>query len=186
MYIYNEIHKLIDNDLKNYDKRSITQKAMTRNELICIHAYTKQYAEDEACDNLAQSMSLRLDKKLYRHIYNVTDWQVGVHIPEPFIDLLRELECLDEALKYEEAENLGFSWSAHNLRKHWRKKLRKAHKLLNIYHKNHLNWVKEHNKPHPTYELKATGELHIGLYWTLRELISHPSYIKYGFRRIDE
>ena len=184
MHIYNEIHKLIDNDLKNYDKRSLTQKSITREGLALIHTYTKLYAEDEAYDNVALSMAYRLDKKLYNHIYNVTDWNVEIHIPKPFIDLLQELEALDEALQYEEAENLGLSQSAGNLRKQWRKKLRKAHKLLNKYHKNRVNWVKEHNKPRPTYELKATGECHIGLYWTLREMLLHPSYIKCGFRKV--
>lgn len=184
--MYNEIHKLIDNDLKNYNKRSTTQSVVTKVRLKCIHACTKTWAEDEACDNLAQSIALHLDKKLYHHICNITDWHVEVHIPEPFIELLRELEDLDEMLRYEEAESLGVSRLAHDLRKQWRKKLRKAHKLLNLYHKNKVNWVKEHNKPRPTYELNATGECHVGLYWTLREMVLHPSYIKDGFRRISK
>ena len=184
--MYNEIYNLIGNDLKNYDQRTITQKTISRQGLECIHSYVEMLADDECRKELALIIALPLDEKLYNHIQNVTDWDVGVTIPESFIDVLRQLQSIDEALKYEETENLGFSWSAHDLRKQWRRKLREAHRLLNMYHKNHLNWVKEHNKPHPTYELKATGECHNGLYWTLRELVLHPSYIKYGFRRISK
>lgn len=184
MHMYNEIYKLIDNDLKNYNRRTITQQIVTRGQLECIHAYTRVWAEDEARNNLARAMAKKLDEKLYNHICNVTNWGVEIGIPEPFIELLRELEDLDVVLQYEEAENLGISRSARDFRKQWRKKLRKAHKLLNLYHKNKVNWIKEHNKPCPMYELKATGECHNGLYWTLKEMLRHPSYIKYGFRRI--
>lgn len=135
MYMYTEIHRLIDNELKNYDKRPLTQRTITKEDLTHIHTYTRMWANDEARNDLALYMASQLDKKLYEHVQNVTDMYVEVHIPGTFIDLLRELENLDETLQYEEAENLGLTRSAHNLRKQWRKKLRKAHKLLNRYHK---------------------------------------------------
>lgn len=182
MYIYNEINNLINNDLKNYNKRKSTQQIITKERLDAVKCYTSLWAKDEANKNLALQIAKRLNEKLYNHIDILTDYS-KITIHEDFINRLKLLEAIDEELIHEEEENLGFGKTARELRKRWRTELRKIHKRLNRYHKNRVNWLKEHGKPRRTYILKATGEVHNGLYWTLRELILNPKYIKYGFTK---
>lgn len=184
MRLYNELNEIIRNDLINYNKRPSLKNIVSKSRLECISRYTTVWGCDESLKNEALHISQRLDKKLYNHISMVTSYGVGVTIHEPFIAILDRLVAIDEALTYEECDNLSLGKRARQLRREWRATLREAHKHLDICHKNHLNWVKEHRKPRRTYELGATGECHNGLYWTLRELVLHPSYIKYGFRRI--
>lgn len=183
MYIYNEINNLINNDLKNYNKRKSTQLIITKECLDTIKCYTQLWAENETNRNLALQMAGRLDKKLYDHIHIIVTYDDSINIHEDFITQLKSLEQINEELLNEEEENLGFGKTARKLRKRWRTELRKIHKYLDKCYKNHINWLKEHRKPRRTYILKATGEVHNGLYWTLRELILNPKYIKYGFTK---
>lgn len=182
MYIYNEINNLINNDLKNYNKRKSTQLIITKERLDTIKCYTQLWAKDETNKNSALQIAKRLNEKLYNHIDILTEHS-NITIHDDFMELLKILFAIDEELSYEEEENLGFGRAARKLRKHWRVELRKAHKYLDKCYKNHINWLKEHGKPRRTYILKATGEVHNGLYWTLRELILNPKYIKYGFTK---
>lgn len=183
MYTYNRIHKLITNDLENYDKRAITQRTITKERLHSISCYTNMWAKNETNKILALQIAGRLDKKLYDHIHIITTYDNSINIHEDFIAQLMSLERINEELIHEEEENLGFGKTARKLRKRWRTELRKIHKRLNRCHKNRVNWLKEHAKPRRTYILKASGEVHNGLYWTLRELILNPKYIKYGFTK---
>ena len=182
MHIYNEIYKLITNDLKNYNKRKSTQQIITKERLYRLSLYTNMWAEHEKNKFLALDIAGRLDKKLYDHIHIITTYD-NVHIHDDFIMQLKSLERINEELVHEEEENLGFGKTARKLRKRWRTELRKIHKRLDKCRKNRINWLKEHRKPRHTYILKATGEVHNGLYWTLRELILNPKYIKYGFTK---
>ena len=92
---------------------------------------------------------------------------------EPCLDftkLVDELLTIDETLTREEYENHGFGPDARALRKRWRKLIRKGHKILNQQTKNHINHLKEWSKPRRVYVSSITGEVHNGLYWTIREL----------------
>lgn len=181
--MYNEINTLIKNDLNNYNKRPLTKSTVSYDDLHIIAAYTRLWANDERNRDEALHIAKYIDKKLYDHIECVTSWHVEVTIHDDFIELLNELYAINEALNYEEANNLGFGKEARILRKKWRAKLREAHKYLDKCVHNRILWIKEQRRPHTTYVLGATGECHNGLYWTIRELILNPKYIKYGFTK---
>lgn len=183
--MYNELNKIVQNYLKGYHKRAIKNRVVDIDSAQTLSAYTRMWAKDEAKLHRSLDIAGIIDINLYEHVKCVTQHGVEITIHDNFIELLNELWIIDEELSRQEAVNLGFGKDAKVLRKKWRNKLREAHKYLDRCVRNRMLWIKEHRKPHQTYVLNCTGEVHNGLYWTLRELILHPSYIKYGFTKED-
>lgn len=181
--MYNEINTLINNDLNNYNKRPLTKSTISYDDLHTIAAYTRLWANNETRRDRALYLAKHLDRKLYNHIECVTQFHVEVTIYDDFINILDELCAIDEALNYEEADNLGFGKDARLLRKEWRAKLREAHKHLDRCVRNRILYIKEHHRPHTTYVSNLTGECHNGLYWTIRACITMPKMLRYGFTK---
>lgn len=181
--MYHTIYKTLDNSLKNYNRRPSLNKIVTRYELDVANAYAKNWSENEARYETCYKQLTRLNTKLAKHLENVHQWGIEINICGSFANMVYELTRIDEKLTREEAENLGIGPDAKRLRKEWRGIICKCHKYLNKSVKNKILYIKEWSKPRQTYVLNATGEVHNGLRWTFRELITHPTYIKYGFEK---
>lgn len=103
---------------------------------------------------------------------------------EELSQLVNDLEYIDEALFYEESNNLGLSKTAHYHRKRWRKLCRQAEKWFKRRIKNHILYTKEWSKPRQVYISDLTGECHNGLWWTFRACLSTPILFKCKFRKV--
>ena len=183
--MYHTIYKTLDNSLKNYNKRPSLKSIVTKEELYLANTYTKYWSENEACYETCYKQLTQLNIELAKHLEGVHQWGIEIDIDKSFAKMVCELAKIDEELTREEAENLGFGPNSKRLRKEWRQIIRKCHKYLNKSVKNKIRYIKEWSKPRQVYILSMTGECHNGLYWTLRELIIHPTYIKYGFEKED-
>jgi hypothetical protein len=184
--MFNEINQLILNDIKNYNKRQLTKSTIDLGELGIIQAYTEMYAKNERNLDIALNITRRLDKRLHDRIEHIGGYGIYISISDDFLSSLYELQSIDEALTHEEYNNLGFGNDAKILRKKWRRKLREINKTLDKWVRNRILWIKEWSKPRKTYILNGTGEVHNGLYWTIRAYIDCPQMIKYGFVKEDK
>lgn len=182
--MFKEINTLISNDLNNYNKRPLTKSTISYDDLQTIAAYTRLWANNETIRDRALYLAEHLDQRLYNHLECVTELPIEVTIHNDFIDILNELYAIDEALNYEEANNLGFGKEAKLFRKEWRVKLRKAHKYLDRCVRNRILGIKEHRKPRTIYISNFTGECHNGLWWTIRACITMPEMLKHGFTKV--
>lgn len=181
--MYNELNEIVQTYRKGYHKRAIKNRVIDEYSVGVLSAYTKMWATEEieqarVSDNLKFS-----DMKLYREFEAANSYGVEIGSTPYLLELTEKLVSIDNALNREEAENLGIGPEAHRLRKEWCRTRREIHKFIKGAIKYKINWIKEKSKPRQEYVINATGEIHDGLYWTLRELILHPSYIKYGFRK---
>lgn len=169
--MYNEINLIVENYVKNYNKRSLKNRIVDKHDADIVAAYTRMWSKDESHYNAALNDLASADKKLHDYLelahscHNVT-------ITE---DLCRHTELLvniHEALCHEEAENLGIGKNARILRKRWRLVRNSIRKDIKLAIKNKINYSKEWRKPRQTYMLSATGEIHNGLWFTIKACIS--------------
>ena len=184
--MYKEINQLILNDVKNYNKRQLTKSTISLAKLDTIQAYTQMYAKNERNLDIALNITRSLDKRLHDRIEHIGGYGIYISISDDFLNSLYELQSIDEALTYEEYNNLGFSNDAKVLRKKWRRKLREIDKTLDKWVQNRILWIKEWNKPRKTYILNGTGEVHNGLYWTIRHGLTMPRVLMHGFKKEGE
>lgn len=181
--MYNELNVIVQNYLNGYHKRAIKNRVIDENSAKILAAYTRMWANDET-EQMRVSDNLKFsDIKLYREFEAANSYGVELGSTSYLLELTEELVSIDAALNREEAENLGIGPDARRLRKEWRRTRRKIHKFIKGAIKHKINWIKEKSKPRQEYIINATGEVHNGLYWTLRELILRPSYIKCGFKK---
>lgn len=184
--MYNELNTIVQSYLKGYNKRAIKNRIVNKTEAEICAAYTGLWAHDET-EAIKVSENLKsTDMKLYREFEAANSFGVGIGSTCYLLELTEELASIGTALYNEEAENFGIGPEARYLRKEWRRTRHKIHKFIKGAIKHKINWIKEKSKPRQEYMLKATGEVRNGLYWTIRELILHPSYIKYGFEKEDK
>lgn len=181
--MFNKINRLILNDVKNYNKRRLTKSMIDLGELRIIQAYTEMYAKHERNLDIALNITRSLDKRLHDRIEHIGGYGIYISISDDFLSSLYELQSIDEALTHEECNNLGFGDDAKILRKKWRRKLREINKTLDKWIRNRILWIKEWNKPRKTYILNSTGEVHNGLYWTIRHGLTMPRVLMHGFKK---
>lgn len=181
--MFNKINQLILNDIKNYNKRQLTKSTIDLGELGIIQAYTEMYAKNERNLDIALNITRSLDKRLHDRIKCIGGYGIYIGISDDFLSSLYELQSIDEALTHEEYDNLGFGNDAKILRKKWRHKLREINKTLDKWIRNRILWIKEWNKPRKTYILNGTGEVHNGLYWTIRHGLTMPKVLMHGFKK---
>lgn len=181
--MFKEINTLIKNDLNNYNKRSLTKSTIDYDELCTIKSYIAMWSDDETSCRQALSMASRLDQKLYNRIQNITGCPIYITICPHVLERLYELHCIDEELTHEEQDNLGFGPRARKLRKMWRVKLKELNKMLDKTVKNRINYIKEWSKSRTVYMMNGTGEVHNGLYWTIRHGLTMPKVLIRGFKK---
>ena len=145
-------------------------------------AYTELWSKSE---NVIEALRLDFSNlhlpELSRYLDVIKMLDIRLCKPLELYFIINDLNYIDEVLTYEEDNCLGFSKIAHYHRKRWRKLIRMAKKHFKSIIKHHLTYEKEWSKPRRVYTLNATGECHNGLYWTLREMLLNPGYIKHGF-----
>lgn len=78
---------------------------------------------------------------------------------------------IDDLLTQEELDNYGTSPEAQSYRKEWRKLTRKMTKLIRKYIKGTKRYVKEWSKPRTEYIFTETGEVHNGLWYTIKFVV---------------
>ena len=184
--MFNEINILINNDIKNYNKRSLTKSTIDYDELCTIKSYIAMWSNDESKCKEALSMASKLDQKLHDRIQAITGYGIYIPVYEYLLQGLYELQCIDEELTHEEQDNLGFGPRARKLRKMWRGKLKELNKMLDKCVKYRINYIKEWSKPRTTYVMNDTGELHNGLYWTIIHSLTMPKVLMHGFKKEDK
>lgn len=182
--MYNELNTIVQSYLKGYNKRAIKNRILSKTDVEICASYAQMWAYDETETLLASENLKSIDMRLYREFEAANSFGVEIGSTCYLLELTEELISIGAALNREEAENLGIGPEARRLRKEWHRTRRKIHKFIKGAIKHKINWIKEKSKPRQEYMLKATGEVHNGLYWTLQELILHPSHIKYGFEKV--
>lgn len=95
-----------------------------------------------------------------------------------FDTIYRDYLPVAEALYQEECDNMGLSKEARELRKEWRRLVRKMTKLMRAYIKNAKDYDREWSKPRTEYIFVETGELHNGLYYTIKAWLDMRKYTK--------
>lgn len=169
--MYNEINLIVQNYVKNYNKRSLKNRIVDKHDADIVAAYTKTWSENESLYNTALNDLASVDKKLHDYLelahscHNVT-------ITEDLCRHTKILVNIHEALCHEEAENLGIGKNARILRKRWRLVRSSIRKDIKLAIKNKIRYAKEWSKPRHTYILPATGEVHNGLWFTIKACIS--------------
>lgn len=83
------------------------------------------------------------------------------------------------ALDDEEAENMGLSKMARKLRKEWRSDCRKIKRALKATCRNKLQYYKEWSRPRKKYTLNGTGEVHNGLWYTIKSWLWYAIRLKH-------
>lgn len=146
--------------------------------------YTELWSKNEnAIEELRLDFSNLHLPELARYLDVIEMLNIKLYRGSELQSIINDLGYIDEALAYEEENCLGLSKTAHYHRKRWRKLIRMAKKHFKSIIKHHLTYEKEWSKPRQVYILNITGECHNGLYWTFREMLLHPSYIKCGFHK---
>ena len=181
--MFNEINNLIHNDIKNYNKRSLTKSIIDYDELCTIKSYVAMWSNDETNCKQALSMAHRLDQKLHDRIQTITGYTIYIPVYGNLLEGLYELQCIDEELSHEELNNLGMGPKARKLRKMWRGKLKELNKMLDKQVKNRINYIKEWSKPRTIYVMNDTGVAHNGLYWTIKDGLTMPRVLIHGFKK---
>lgn len=181
--MYNEINLIVENYVKNYDKRSLKNRIVNKRDADIVAAYTKMWSEDESRYNAALNDLASTDNKLYDYLELAHSYH-NVIVDERFCNHTKLLVNIHEALCHEEAENLGIGKNAQILRKRWRLVRNSIRKDIKLAIKNRILYTKEWSKLRQTYILPATGEVHNGLYWTIRAMLSTKGVIKEGFKKI--
>ena len=120
----------------------------------------------------------------YLTIYH--DLDIDIFADDPLVGLANKLKDINEALTYEEAENLGIGKRARILRMMWRDNIRFTKKHMKQRIRNGKLYNKEWSTNKQVYVSNLTGECHNGIYWTIRACIDTPQLIKYGFTKEDK
>lgn len=181
--MYNEINLIVENYVKNYNKRSLKNRIVDKHDADIVAAYTKMWAENESRYNAALYDLASTDKELHDYLelahscHNVT-------ITDDLCRHTKLLVNIHEELCHEEAENLGVGKNARILRKRWRLVRSSIRKDIKLAIKNKILYAKEWSKPRQAYILLATGEVHNGLCWTIRAMLSTKGATKEGFEKI--
>lgn len=108
--------------------------------------------------------------------------QIALFKDEPIVKMAQELLQIDENLAWYECNDLGLSKEAHTLRKLYRKQVRKMIKWCKARIRGHLDFQKEWSRPRKVYESQTTGELHNGLWWTIKTIARHPLIYKFKWK----
>lgn len=169
--MYNEINLIVQNYVKNYNRRSLKNRVVDRDDAGFISTYTSVWAKDESRYNTALYDLGSVDKKLHDYLELAHSCH-NVIITE---DICRHTELLvniHEELCHEEAENLGIGKNARILRKRWRLVRNSIRKDIKLAIKNKIRYAKEWSKLRRVYTLPATGEVHNGLWFTIKAYIS--------------
>ena len=183
----NRLYQQINQTIEDYlitNKGHLDPEVETDVEIA--HNYTNMWAREEAETEWCLECAKRLDQKLYQHIATASRYGIGFTAYETFTQIILRLDSIDDSLTYEERCNFGLGPNARRLRKEWRRTLRKAHKFINRSVKHKIAYIKEWSKPRKQYISNGTGEVHNGLWYTLKALVKCPGAIKYGFRRINQ
>ena len=169
--MYNEINLIVENYLKGYNKRSLKNRIVNKHDADIVAAYTRMWAKDESRYNSALNDLASTDKKLHDYLELAYSYY-EINITEDLCRHTKLLVSIHERLCHEEAENLGIGKNARILRKRWRLVRRSIRKDIKLAIKNKIRYAKEWSKPRQTYVLSATGEVHNGLWFTIKACIS--------------
>lgn len=153
----------------------------TERAIAITQTYTEQWATKEQAYLDCMADLKRLPCDLWSHLEAIHSYNIELGPCDEFLKLTDRLIAIDEALDYEERVNFGIGPEARKLRKEWRRLVRKGHKMLSRQVKNHINWIKEWSRPRQTYVSRATGEVHNGLYWAIKN--TDRKYLIYGFNK---
>lgn len=85
---------------------------------------------------------------------------------------ITDLYTVSVMLDDEEAENMGLSKTARELRKEWRFNCRQIKRTLKTAYRARLQYTEEWSKPRTKYIFDATGEVHNGFWYTLKACVS--------------
>ena len=182
--MYNEINLIVQNYVKNYNKRSLKNRIVDKHDADIVAAYTSMWSENESRYSAALNNLASVDKKLHDYL-ELAYYYHNVVVDERFCDHTKLLVNIHEELCHEEAENLGLGKNARILRKRWRLICSSIRKDIKLAIKNKIRYAKEWSKLRQTYMLSATGEVHNGLYWTIRAMLSTKGVIKEGFEKVE-
>lgn len=122
---------------------------------------------DKICDTFIDCKADHLLKYVGQYSVlgiDVADWE------EPMTQL-DTLISLSERLDHEETENLGLSKEAHRLRVQWRKACKSIERHMKKRIKDVKDYNREWSKPRKGYIFTETGEVHNGLWWTIKYTI---------------
>lgn len=169
--MYNEINLIVQNYVKNYNRRSLKNRVVDRDDAGMISTYTSVWANDESRYNTALDDLASVDKKLHDYLKFAHSYH-NIIVYERFCNHTKLLVNIHEALCHEEAENLGIGKNARILRKRWRLVRSSIRKDIKLAIKNKIRYAKEWSKLRQTYILPATGEVHNGLWFTIKACIS--------------
>lgn len=169
--MYNEINLIVQNYVKNYNRRSLKNRVVDRDDAGFISTYTSVWAENESRYNTALYDLASTDKELHDYLELAHSYH-NVIVDERFCDHTKLLVNIHEALCHEEAENLGIGKNARVLRKRWRLVRSSIRKDIKLAIKNKIRYAKEWSKPRQTYIFTETGEVHNGLWFTIKAYIS--------------
>ena len=107
---------------------------------------------------------------------------IGIFNDDPIIPLVNLLCAISEELSHEEADNGGFSREARLLRVHWRKTCKSIERHMKKTIKGCEDYNREWSIPRTTYIFAETGEVHNGLWWTIKftamYLFKHKFWVK--------
>lgn len=169
--MYNEINLIVQNYVKNYNKRSLKNRIVDKHDADVAAAYTKMWSENESrCDAVLDDLA-SVDKKLCNYL-ELAHYHHDVTITEDLCRHTKLLVNIHEALCHEEAENLGIGKNARILRKRWRLVRNSIRKDIKLAIKNKIRYAKEWSKLRRVYTLPATGEVHNGLWFTIKAYVS--------------
>lgn len=183
--MYNEISLIIENYCNNYKKRAIKNRIVDIDQAKVISAYVAMWASRERNENKALSNLMICDFELYNELKDATSYGIEMKVYDDLVQLTEEFLSIHTEIVHETAENLGFGPRAKELRKERKSVRRKICKYIRRSIKNKIAYIKEWSKPRKKFILNASGEVHNGLYWTIRALIERPAFIKDGFAKVD-
>ena len=109
---------------------------------------------------------------LEKYLHKCDELGCSIYDGDPVLQYIKELDLISSKLDYEEAEHLGFSEYASHLRKEWRAKCRQIKRTLKQYIRNRASYNREWSKPRKRYIFAETGEVHNGLWFTIKAYIS--------------
>lgn len=105
---------------------------------------------------------------LTKYVDKYMDLNISVFENEPLTIYLLDLCNIHEALFHEEVSNGGFSNEGHELRIKWREMCKLIKKTMKNNIKCTINYNREWSRPRKNYIFAETGEIHNGLWWTIK------------------
>jgi len=148
-----------------------------------VETYTEYWAKNEQRQNQCIRHLKYLCPDLSKYLSNACSSISHFYIDDSLINAIGELWEVDEVLTHNEEVDFSLTKNARKWRKKWRKTIKYIRKHIHKSIKGHIVYLKEWSKPKQIYTLNVSGEVHNGLHQTIKELIRHPSYIKYGFTK---